>query len=136
VTARSIARPIVALAMSAIGIAHFVNPAPFVAIVPAFLPAPLALVYISGVFEIALGLLLLPKKTRRLASLGLIALFLAVFPANINMAIQQIQLDPAHPMPVWMMWARLPFQLLFIAVAWWLGKPDVRDAGAGDQAAS
>jgi uncharacterized membrane protein len=120
--ARVLARPVIALAMTAIGVAHFVNPDPFVAIVPAFLPAPLALVYISGVFEIVLGWLLIPSRTRWLGKWGLIALFVAVFPANINMALNEIQLDPANPMPVWMMWARLPFQVLFVAVVWWAGQ--------------
>jgi len=135
VKARALARPIIALAMTAVGVMHFVKPAPFVAIVPAFLPAPLALVYISGVFEILLGWLLIPERTRALGKWGLIALFVAVFPANINMAVNQIQLDPANPMPVWMMWARLPFQLLFIGAVWWAGQPDVREKkpGAGNR---
>lgn len=124
--ARVLARPVIALAMTAIGVAHFVNPDPFVAIVPAFLPAPLALVYISGIFEIALGWLLIPERTRALGKWGLIALFLAVFPANINMALNQIQIDPANPLPVWAMWARLPFQVLFIGVVWWAGQRDKR----------
>ena len=112
--------------MTAIGVLHFVKPDPFVAIVPAFLPAPLALVYVSGVFEIVLGWLLIPERTRALGKWGLIALFLAVFPANINMAVNEIQLNPESPMPVWAMWARLPFQVLFIAVVWWAGQRDKR----------
>lgn len=114
-------RVLLTIAMVSVGILHFVNPEPFVRIVPAFLPAPLALVYISGVFEIALGIALHPNKTRKLAAWGLVALYVAVFPANINMAIHQIQLSPDSPMPVWMMWARLPFQALFIVVALWVG---------------
>ncbi len=124
--ARVLARPVIALAMTAIGVLHFVKPDPFVAIVPAFLPAPLALVYVSGVFEIVLGWLLIPERTRALGKWGLIALFLAVFPANINMAVNEIQLNPESPMPVWAMWARLPFQVLFIAVVWWAGQRDKR----------
>ena len=116
-------RYLVALAMVAVGLAHFVTPTPFVAIVPAFLPWPLALVLISGAAEIAGGVGLLLKQTRQAASWGLIALYIAVFPANINMAIYQIQLDPQSPMPTWMLWARLPFQLVFIALVWWLGTP-------------
>lgn len=114
-------RVLLTIAMVSVGILHFVNPEPFVRIVPAFLPAPLALVYISGVFEIALGIAIHPGKTRKLAAWGLVALYLAVFPANINMAIHQIQLSPDSHMPVWMMWARLPFQALFIFVALWVG---------------
>ena len=106
---RRIVRILVVIAMVAVGITHFTNPDPFVRIMPAFLPAKLELVWLSGAIEIGLGLMLLPKPTRRLASYGLVLLFLAVFPANINMAINQVQLNPESPLPVWAMWARLPF---------------------------
>ena len=116
-TVRRVVRGLVAVGMVAIGILHFVDPEPFVRIVPPFLPAPLALVYVSGVAEILLGLAILPRKTRRWAALGLVALYVAVFPANVYMAVAGIQLDPSSPMPGWIAWARLPFQLLFIAAA-------------------
>jgi uncharacterized membrane protein len=119
---RRIVRILVVIAMVAVGITHFTNPDPFVRIMPAFLPAKLELVWLSGAIEIGLGLMLLPKPTRRLASYGLVLLFLAVFPANINMAINQVQLNPESPLPVWAMWARLPFQLLFIAAALFVGR--------------
>ncbi len=119
---RRIVRILVVIAMVAVGITHFTNPDPFVRIMPAFLPAKLELVWLSGAIEIGLGLLLLPKPTRRLASFGLVLLFLAVFPANINMAINQVQLNPESPLPVWAMWARLPFQLLFIVAALFVGR--------------
>ncbi len=118
---KPIVRTLMALAMMAVGVAHFLDPEPFIRIVPSFLPAPRALVLISGGFEIAGGLGLLWSKTRRMASFGLIALFVAVFPANINMAINEIQLQPEGTMPVWAMWMRLPLQALFIAGAWWVG---------------
>ena len=118
-TLKPILRTLIALAMVIIGVAHLVNPDPFIRIVPSFLPAARLLVLVSGAFEIAGGLGLLWPKTRRLASWGLIALFLAVFPANINMAIHEIQLQPSGTMPVWAMWARLPFQALLIAGVWW-----------------
>jgi uncharacterized membrane protein len=115
---------IAGLAMMAIGTGHFVDPAPFVRIVPDALPYPLALVYISGFFEILGGLGLLIPRTRRAAAWGLVALFIAVFPANVNMAINEIQLTPDGDMPVWAMWARLPLQAVFIAVAYWFTRPD------------
>lgn len=111
-----------AVLMIGIGADHFVNPEPFVRIVPAFLPAPLLLVYVSGAFEIAGGAGLLFERTRRFAALGLCALYVAVFPANINMAIHEIQLSPGGAMPVWMMWARLPLQAVFIAWAYAAGR--------------
>jgi uncharacterized membrane protein len=109
--------------MVSVGILHFVAEPFFTQIVPPQLPAPRLLVWISGVFEIALGLGLLPRSTRRLAGYGLVALFIAVVPANIYMAAANVQLQG---MPEWFrqppqlaLWLRLPFQLVFIAWAWW-----------------
>jgi uncharacterized membrane protein len=107
-----------ALAMMAVGALHFIEPEPFLRLVPPPLPAA-ACVYASGVFEILGGIGLLVPTTRRAAAWGLIALYLAVFPANLYMALEGIQLDPANPMPEWMAWARLPFQAVFIGWAWW-----------------
>ena len=107
--------------MVAIGVMHFVQPAGFVKIVPAWLPAPLALVLISGLFEILGGLGLFVRRAHRLAAWGLIALYIAVFPANINMAVHGIQPDGTH-IPALVLWARLPFQALFIWLAWWLSR--------------
>jgi uncharacterized membrane protein len=121
-TAKPIVRLVAAAAMAGVGILHFVNPEPFVRIVPAALPAPLMLVYVSGVFEILGGLGLLIPKVRLYAAWGLIALYVAVFPANLNMAFNHLQLNPDHAMPEWISWARLPFQALFIALAYWLRK--------------
>ena len=108
-----------ALGMIAVGVLHFVQPKPFVRIVPKFLPAPLALVYISGFFEIAGGLGLLVPATRVVAAWGLIALYIAVFPANIYMLTHNISLNPKKPIPRWALWARLPVQFLLMAWAYW-----------------
>lgn len=114
---------VLGLSMVAVGVAHFVSPEPFMRIVPPPLP-PKGAVYLSGVFEILGGVGLLIPRTRRFAAWGLIALYVAVFPANIYMALNDIQLDPANPMPTWGAWARLPFQALFIAWAYWFTKPE------------
>ena len=110
---------VLALAMIAIGVLHFVQPKPFERIVPKYLPAPLALVYISGFFEILGGLGLLLPATRPWAAWGLIALYIAVFPANVYMLTHDISLNPEKPIPRWALWLRLPFQFLFIAWAYW-----------------
>ena len=66
------------------GLMHFLNPKPYVAIVPDVLPRKLELVYASGVAELAGGALVLPERTRRTAGWWLIATMLGVFPANVN----------------------------------------------------
>lgn len=120
---RNLPRYILAGSMVSIGIAHFVRPGPFVDIVPAFLPARLVLVYVSGFFEILGGLGLLVERTRRFAAWGLVALYVAVFPANINMAVNEIVPAGTQPLPVWALWARLPLQAAFIAWAYRYTRP-------------
>jgi uncharacterized membrane protein len=100
------------------GVMHFVAPKGFIRIVPRWLPAPAALVAVSGIFEVLGGVGLLVPATQRLAAWGLIALYVAVFPANVNMAVNRIPLG-RRPMATWMLWARLPLQLVLIAWAWW-----------------
>ena len=89
--------------------------------VPASFPSPRLLVYMSGVAELAggIGLVVPWPKLRRAAAWGIIALLVAVFPANVNMAINHISPAGMHLSP-FALWARLPFQALFIAWAWWL----------------
>ena len=105
------------------GVAHFVAPDGFVQIVPPFLPAPLFLVYLSGVAEIALGLGVLHPRTRALAAWGLVALLLAVFPANVYMATSGVvvtgtPLGTLDPSPL-VRWGRLPLQVVLLAWVWW-----------------
>ncbi len=83
-------RGILAVCMVVAGILHFAIPEPFIKIVPGLLPYPEALVYISGVFEVLLGAGLLWPPTRQLSAWGLVALFIAVYPANLNMAFNHI----------------------------------------------
>lgn len=95
------------------GVWHFVHPATYMAIMPPWLPQPLALVYVSGVFETLGGLGLLPSRTRRVAGWGLLALLVAVFPANVYMALIHDKLG----IPGWVAWGRLPLQLPLL---WWV----------------
>ena len=113
-------RILLAVLMSTAGIFHFIAPDGFVAIVPDYLPYPLALVYVSGVFEFLGGIGLLIPRVRRFAAWGLIALFICVFPANINMAVHQLKFfGTLYPI---FNWVRLPFQIVFIAWAYWYTK--------------
>lgn len=105
-----------ALLFIAAGVMHFVLPDVFTRIVPPYLPAPLLLVYVSGVFEILGGIGLLVPALRLYAGWGLILLLLAVFPANIHMALH----PEAFPrIPAWTLWARLPLQFAMIAWVYW-----------------
>ena len=120
--------------MIGIGVMHFVRPEPFVAIMPAFLPWHLELVWISGAFEIALGAGLLVPTTRRLSAPGLIALYVAVFPANVNMAVHGISPPGGPEVPALLAWARLPLQLVLIAWAYWYTRAEPGEASSAAQA--
>ena len=105
------------------GISHFIIPYTYVKIVPPQLPYPEAIVYISGFFEILGGIGLLVPPTSQAAAWGLLVLIIAVYPANINMAVNHIHLDNI-PDGNWFQAIRLPFQFVLIAWAYWLTKPD------------
>ncbi len=98
------------------GTLHFLRPAPYEAIMPPSLPAHRELVLASGAAEVAGGLAALTPGLERPARWGLIALLLAVFPANVHMAAnpEQIKGLPAA-LPRWTLWARLPLQGALIA---------------------
>lgn len=98
------------------GLLHFFKPGTYLRIMPPALPAPLALVYASGAFEIAGGLGLLFGATRWWAALGLVLLLAAVFPANVYMA-QLVQAGQLR-LPAWAAWGRLPLQALLMWWAW------------------
>jgi uncharacterized membrane protein len=96
------------------GVMHFVIPRTYRKIVPPWVPAPEAMVYVSGVAEIAGGLGMMVPARRGLAGWCLIATMVGVFPANVHMAINAKDY-PAVPGGVVSLWARLPFQGVFIA---------------------
>ena len=95
------------------GALHFVRPEAYEAIMPPALPAPRALVFASGAAEIAGGLGLLHPRTRRLAGWWLVLTLVAVFPANVHMAVNA---ERFAQFPAWALWARLPLQLAVIAL--------------------
>ena len=102
-----------ALIFIAAGIGHFLNPSLFIKIMPAPVPYKPELVAISGILEIIFGTMLLSPLTSSLGAWGLMALLLAVFPANINLALNP-GLTPGFP--GWLHWLRLPLQPVLI---WW-----------------
>ena len=98
------------------GLLHFTNTNWFLQIVPPYLPLKLELVYVSGFFEIIFGLMLLLPSWRYYAGWGLVLLLIAVYPANIYLAQTN---GAAMNTSALVAWGRLPFQFLFIGIAYW-----------------
>lgn len=102
------------------GAMHFARPRDYRAMMPDYLPRHREAVVLSGIAEIAGGLAMLPGRTRPLARWWLTALLIAVFPANVDMALR----PDRHPglrldrLPRWALWARLPLQGLAIRWVW------------------
>lgn len=107
---------LLALLFVGAGVNHFIHTDFYSNIIPPYLPWHEALVYVSGVFEVALGVLLLVPGVTALAACGLIALMIAVFPANVHMALHPDQYPAFGPVALWI---RLPVQGLLIAWAYW-----------------
>ena len=114
---KHIGRYLLALLFLVGGALHFAMPAPYLRIMPPYLPWHLPLLWISGVAEMLGGLGLLVKTTQRAAAWGLIALLIAVWPANIYMATAHLAL-PGIAGETWFQWLRVPLQLPLIGWAW------------------
>jgi uncharacterized membrane protein len=128
-SARRAARIGMATAMVFAGVAHWVMPTPFVQHLPPWVPAAEALVLVTGVVEIGLGVaLLLRQPWRRRAGLALAAYLVAVFPANVYVAVAGIEVE-GQP-GGWYPWLRLPFQVLFVAWALWSTEWDLQQLRA------
>lgn len=122
VSGKQVLRGCTAAAFIAAGVLHFVRPAMYVSIMPTYLPRPLALVYISGVGEILGGVGLLIGRLRRAASLWLVALLIAVFPANIQMAVNGFA-GGASLLVRTLLLARLPLQGALVALVLACARP-------------
>jgi uncharacterized membrane protein len=109
---RNLSRYLLAAFFIVAGANHFRDPATYLSMMPPWLPAHEALNFISGVAEIAGGIGILIPRTRRAAAIGLILLLIAIFPANLYLAIHGW---PEMDIPRWVLIVRLPFQFLFIA---------------------
>jgi uncharacterized membrane protein len=118
---KSMMRILLALFFVVAGAAHFLKTSLYMQIVPPFLPRPRELVLISGACEIMGGVGLLVPRLRRIAGYGLIALLIAVFPANIYMAVNNISVAGASISSA-LLWLRLPLQFALIAWVWWCAK--------------
>ena len=110
------------------GALHFVAPGLYVQIVPPIFPAPLALVYLSGLAEVAVGIGLLVPRTRRHAAWATVALLVAIFPANVYMATHGVVIEgfPGGGDPSELArWGRLPLQGVLILLALWYTRPAI-----------
>jgi uncharacterized membrane protein len=121
--AKRISLVVIATFFVSAGVGHFTNSAFFVNIMPPYLPAHLELVYVSGVFEILGGLGILIGSVRRYAAIGLVALLIAVYPANIHMALHPELYPDVPPLGLYL---RLPMQFVLMAWLWWATRPDPR----------
>jgi uncharacterized membrane protein len=115
------------------GVQHFRVPEYYLPMMPAYLPAHAALIFCSGVAEVMCGLGVLLPQTRKLAAWGTIALLIAIFPANIHVALHDVPLFGATEGAGALNYVRLPLQLVLIAWAWWYTKEEPR-TGARSEA--
>lgn len=109
------------------GYNHLANPELYLPMMPPSLPEPEWLNVLSGLAEIVLGVFLLEPKLRAFAAWGIIALLIAVFPANVYMATANLGVDGPGTGAGIGNWLRLPFQALFIAWAWWYTRPEASE---------
>ena len=115
---------LLAVLMVLAGSSHFFADGVYLKIYPPLLPYPATMVYFTGVAEILGGIGLLIPRVSQAAAWGFVLLFIAVYPANINMAVNHIQIDNI-PDGNWFQTIRLPFQFVLIAWAWWFTRsPD------------
>ena len=115
---------VMALAYILAGFNHLLNPEFYLRIMPPGLPSPEWLNLFSGLAEIVLGVFVLEPRIRVLAAWGIIALLIAVFPANVYLALHDVGAEGPGSGLGAANWIRLPFQGLFIVWAWWYTRPD------------
>lgn len=125
-TLRAVFRWLLAAFFIAAGLNHFRDVEFYRAMMPAWLPWHDALIQASGVAEVLGGIGVLVPAARAFAGWGLVALLVAVFPVNLNLALHPMSL-PGLVVPAWALWARLPLQVVLIAWVWWMTLVPARD---------
>lgn len=116
---------VMALGYIGAGINHFVSPGFYVAIMPPYIPWHLAMVWISGVAEIVLGVGVLFPKTRQVSGWLILAMLAVFMTVHVHMLTAP---DGTFDVPRWALWARLPVQAVLAAWAWWVTRPEPEDA--------
>lgn len=107
------------------GLNHFRDPAFYLRLMPPWLPAPAALLALSGAAEVVLGVGVFPPATRTAAGWALVLLLVAFLPVHVHMVVHSEQF-PA--VPEWFLWARLPLQFVLMYWAWWATRAAGRSA--------
>lgn len=115
-------RTIYSIILFGAGILHFVREKGFRRVVPKFMPFRKAIVLISGVFEIIFAVLLWVKKGQHITRKLLAFFMIAVFPANVYMAVKKVSFTPGKQANPWILWLRLPLQIPLIIGALMLGR--------------
>jgi uncharacterized membrane protein len=118
---------VMAIAYAFAGFNHLWHPGFYLAIIPPSLGDPQWINLLSGLAEIVLGVFLLEPTTRVYAAWGIIALLVAVFPANLYVVEQNIGTGGPGTGNLALNTLRLPFQALFVVWAWWYTRPDARE---------
>ncbi len=126
----ALSRGLLGLLFVVAGVLHFVVPGIYLRIMPSYLPWHLPLVYVSGAAEVLGGVGLFVPCLRRAASWGLVALLIAVWPANIWMAVAHLP-TPGILGESWAQWVRVPLQVPLMVWAWWCGRPTFSEARRG-----
>jgi uncharacterized membrane protein len=111
------------------GVNHFINAQHYLPMMPPYLPWHAGLVFLSGVAEVVLGVAVLVPSLRRPAAWGIILLLIAVFPANIHIALNNIPVFGAREGAGGWNWVRLPLQGVLILWAWWYTQPAALASG-------
>lgn len=112
IAGRTISRILLVTFFVLAGLNHFLHPQAYLTMIPPYVPFPRAMNFISGAAEIVGGIAVLFPRLRRAAGWWLIALLLAVFPANLHVALHGWD---GVEIPVWVLWARLPLQVALLA---------------------
>ena len=111
------------------GVNHFINAQFYMPMMPPYLPWPAGLVFLSGVAEVVVGVGVLISSLRRAAAWVTILLLIAIFPANIHIALNNIPVFGAQQGAGIWNWVRLPLQGVLILWAWWYTQPDAPPHG-------
>ena len=113
------------------GANHFISPDVYLEMMPSWLPLHGPAVFWSGVAEVAGGLMLFFDRTARAGGVFLILLLIAIFPANVNAAIDPGSVPRFEDVPSWLLWLRLPLQPLLAVLIWFASRGEA--VGPGTQ---